>query len=254
VTGTFLNSIIFLVLGSTQFLFAQTNSQVVGNPGIFIPGTQSKVKVIVPDQLKDKVYTRPAGELPIKRAYVMGGGGEPLDEPNQFADDFKVAGGALLASGYQTKVLFDGGHASAKEVAKHFGIESVPPITKKNMQNEWASLVNDMNTGKLRSGDQVLMVLNSHGTPSSGLTHEISTSDTNVSLDTLKFIREKAEAAGIKLAIVDLSCYSGSTLSLSTHKTCVISSSTSKNLGYSDPPPPRLRSFLFRVLKSGYHS
>ncbi|MGZ3771045.1 MAG: hypothetical protein ACXVCP_01860 [Bdellovibrio sp.] len=45
-----------------------------------------------------------------------------------------------------------------------------------------------------------------------------------------------AEKKGVKLAIIDQSCYSGELIKLGSDKTCVISSTTENNFGYQNTP------------------
>src|SRR5690606_13783194 len=95
--------------------------------------------------------------------------------------------------------------------------------------------------GQIKSGDQILLMISSHGSERVGnqKTHYISTTDNHkqgvsnyrtldgsstVSLDRLERLTQLAESKGIKLGILDFSCHSGVTQKLANKNTCVISS------------------------------
>lgn len=173
---------------------------------------------------------------------VMGGGGEPKGNPSTIFDAELASIGAFAKSNpnWQSSVIFDGGHAQTEAiVSQHFGRfnPAGQTFSSKNFEALIALYERRLNSGEIKSGDKLLVHINSHGALRDAKgeeTHRISTSDaaaTNlqtlggvtVPLDRLKNLSELAAKKGVKLGIVDLSCHSGSTLNLANANTCVIS-------------------------------
>ncbi|HLD99032.1 MAG TPA: hypothetical protein VJB59_02170 [Bdellovibrionota bacterium] len=158
-----------------------------------------------------------------KIALIIGGGGEPPGKETIFDKSFKLLADKVRASGYESHVVFDGGHAKLETIAKTLGTKS--DFTDDAIRSTLNQLLDDLKTKKIKPGDQILVVNMSHGIPpvSGQKTHHVSTMFSTFSLDALEELRELAESSHVKIAIVDQSCYSGNTLSLATDRSCVIS-------------------------------
>ncbi|WP_413943743.1 hypothetical protein [Bdellovibrio sp. HCB-162] len=159
-----------------------------------------------------------------KEVVFFGGGGEPKGDSTIF--DAAYNNFAMFSSGgWQARSYFNGGHAKSEAVAQKLFKGKNQPMTTKNMADEIANLKARIEKGDLKSGDQVMITIATHGLEKnkSQASHSIATTDSSFNLDEIAKLRDLAEKKGVSLAIVDFSCYSGNTLSLGTDKTCVIS-------------------------------
>lgn len=187
-----------------------------------------------------------AADEPQKIALVLGGGGEPAGPTTIFDNGLSGFGQKLKEGGYQVDVAFDGTHSETAKIATSLdaGAASFDEV---GIAKKLTSLKAKM--AQLKSGDQVLVVVDTHGDPNylgglgaykpdPMLVHKVETNEANQQFD-LKALREvqrMADAKGVKLAIVDASCYSGQSLKLSEEnpKTCVISATSSTAVGFAD--------------------
>lgn len=202
-----------------------------------------------------------------KQLLVLGGGGEPAGATTLF--DFEIGlfkGGVATAAGtdWKTVYSFNGGHQKTESIVKSVFNkgDSRGEFTEKNFNAILYEYENKLNSGDLKSGDQLLMVINTHGarnqsgenSHSIALTRSEAKDKTDlrgtdtVSLDKLEKIAKLASEKGIKLAIVDFSCFSGNTVAISNPDVCVISSTgtnqTSKTLDrINSTPTKKLFSF-----------
>lgn len=170
-----------------------------------------------------------------KEALVIGAGGEPPEADGTIFDSTYVGLMTNLNAGkWQTSSYFDGGHATSAQIADSMTNYSNKSFGAKEAQAEIDGYIKRIESGDLKKGDQLLVSVMTHGWQKTEKesTHLISTTDGTMSLDGLEKLRDIAEAKGVKLAIMDLSCYSGNTLKLATAKTCVISLATDDNVGY----------------------
>lgn len=180
----------------------------------------------------------------------LGGGGEPEGKPGTIFDDgLKEMATFLDGKDWRSDIAFNGGHPESDKIrdARFKKSASVGPFTGAAM----TSLIEQYKAKleKMNPGDQLMVVVDSHGGAKSdpnGLTHEISVGSSvklnyknldgakeKVTLDALSELSKIAQAKKVKLAIVDLSCYSGNSLSLANDQTCVIASTGPHNYGYS---------------------
>jgi hypothetical protein len=122
--------------------------------------------------------------------------------------------------------------------------------------------------GQFKAGDQILIVMDNHGSPKQSFfeknqngmlelkpeeTHSVSWGLKSVykptnsySLDRLRSVIEEFKKRGVKVAIIDSSCYSGTTQSLAKHGACVISATGPNNLSFPD-----FKMHLFQKFKKG---
>ena len=181
----------------------------------------------------------------------IGGGGEPMDAPHtQF--DLSLSNFSNFArdnnNDYAITVNFNGGHHGTEDIIKNNFSASrvVENFSKENYNKMIEDYIDLLRNDKIPENGKILIFINSHGAEASGNTHEISlarSAITNlntgskkglVSLDALAKISELAEKKNVKLAIIDASCHSGSSLKLANSKTCVISGSAPNLYSYTD--------------------
>jgi hypothetical protein len=177
----------------------------------------------------------------------MGGGGEPAGATTIFDREVRYVGNFVRrAPAWQTTVSFDGGHSTTEQLVRsNFGAAATN-FTAQTFEDIVARYERQIQNGEITSGDQLMLMINSHGSTTTDQvqTHFIAVTggtatDLNtlqgartVSLDRLRRLTQLAEQRGIKLALVDLSCHSGVTQALANSRTCVISSTGPTILGY----------------------
>ncbi|HPI41331.1 MAG TPA: hypothetical protein PLJ21_11045 [Pseudobdellovibrionaceae bacterium] len=162
-------------------------------------------------------------------AFFLGGGGEqPTKKTTTFDDTLENFYEAAKKKKWPTTVVFNGGLI---ETEKKFPDHQ--PFTKLNFEQTISALEEQIKSNKIKEKEQILLSLASHGLESSPISevHNISTTDGRVPISRLKALVSLAESKNIKLAILDLSCFGGKSIALSSEKTCVISSTTPNNFG-----------------------
>lgn len=128
---------------------------------------------------------------------------------------------------------------------------------------------NDSYFRRYKSGDQVLIIMDNHGSSQStqmstdangktydtpielthGTPYALSSTfkpERNFSMDRLESIVKEMTARGVKVGIVDTSCYSGHTQKLAKHGACVISATVKDAVSY-----PEFKNHLFANFKKG---
>lgn len=182
----------------------------------------------------------------------LGGSGDPPGATTLF--DAKIAGFGRYAdqSDAQVNVAFDGGHSATESALRRsFPRSPARDFTKSSYEEMISRYEQDIRNGTIKSGDQLLVVVDSHGGRRFGphQTHTIvsgrgSAVDLNdlkgsetVSLDRLTALTRLAEEKGIKLGILDFSCHSGASLPLANSKTCVIAASGPESFAYGGTNP-----------------
>lgn len=160
-----------------------------------------------------------------KEIVFFGGGGEPQGPTTIFDAAYANFAPFKPDSGWSVRSYFDGGHSTSQAIADQMFPGKNKSMTTKNVSQEIANLKARIQRGELKSGDQVMITLATHGLKKSASqsTHNVATVDGSFNVDELKQLRDLAEKKGVSLAIVDFSCYSGNSLNLGTDKTCVIS-------------------------------
>ncbi len=171
---------------------------------------------------------------------LIGGGGEPHRAPTTIFDH-EVQGFGEFMNGsrgaWQSRAAFNGGHTSTEAmVDRLFGQSpNFSPESYNDMLNHYKE---QLSSGRIGRGDQLMIQIashgafrrpgeKSHGISAGGGMVDLTTGRGSelVDLDKLQEIIALANTNGVKLAIIDTSCHSGSTLALANDKTCVISSS-----------------------------
>lgn len=177
----------------------------------------------------------------------MGGSGDPPGTTTIFDAKIGGIGSYATASESQTRIAFDGGHSQTESaLASSFPGQTVSDFTNSNYEAMIANYEADIQNGRIKTGDQLLMVIDSHGAERNPgfQTHNIASgrgaavdlnnlsgSDT-VSLDRLMNLSRLAEEKGIQLGIIDMSCHSGASLPLANSRTCVITASGPQSYAY----------------------
>ena len=183
---------------------------------------------------------------------ILGGGGEPQKESTIFDEAMRSFGNNLKKSKWKYEVSFNGGHRKTENILKNqYSKGKSPPtdFTNENFIKLIENYKNKILSGEIKSGDQMMIMINAHGAETSyqELTHSISLSGgavTNlntlegsekVSLDKLQEIVKLTNERGINLGIIDLSCHSGSTLKLKKNSTntCIITASGPNHYGFT---------------------
>ncbi len=178
-----------------------------------------------------------------KQLYIIGGAGDPDTRVDTIFDPaFKTILEFLPNSDWQATVRYDGNHSKTVNMLqdKKEIIPDQDSLSAGSFNKALDKMKNQAET--LPPGAQMLVYIDSHAPEKAAgskmLTHEIAVSGggTNLNLltgakfaklDGLQEIISAANARGVKIAIVDLSCHSGSTQTLANDKTCVISSTAS---------------------------
>lgn len=175
---------------------------------------------------------------------VIGGGGEPDRDYTIFDQELNNAANFVQQSKWNTRISFNGGHAKTEGIAQRIAAKSLgknTDFTAESYEAIIADYEKKITSGQIKQGDQILLMISSHGSQKSSdkKTHYISTSSqtktgisdlntlqgsTTVSLDRLEKLTKLAESKGINLGILDFSCHSGLTQKLANKNTCVISS------------------------------
>lgn len=176
-------------------------------------------------------------------SYLIGGGGEKKNRTlfDNHIKQFEYINGFTEAT--NQKIYFDGGHSNLEKNLK----KSFPSTEKNNFKREdyfnfLEDLKNRIKSGEIKAGDQVMISMLTHGASRgyNEISHHISLKTDNqktkidlttlegsdtISLDMLKEVIDLTEKAGVKLALIDHSCFGGSSIKLAenTKNVCVIS-------------------------------
>ncbi|MDR3608441.1 MAG: hypothetical protein P4M08_13820 [Oligoflexia bacterium] len=173
------------------------------------------------------------GSVNVRYALVLGGGDSSAGPGTQFDASAKTLAGKLKSAGYISSALFDGGHSETDSmIASLYGAQG-GPFTNAETQALLRQIISGIKNGKMHRGDQLLIDIDSHGAPPdpTGL-HWVETSyGPGFDVGSLTALRDAAEQAGVHLAVIDASCYSGATLALSSSKTCVITAAPADQVG-----------------------
>lgn len=182
-----------------------------------------------------------------RRIALMGGGGAPVGKTTIFDETLNSFDRYLQKNKWgQVVLIFNGDHSTTDDIIKtKFRNAALKAnISQNNFNAVIKQYENQIKTGELKSGDQLLVMIESHGLPKSAdeLTHSIAVrsenpqvaeSLKNSSMDAMKNLTELAKEKGIKLAIIDFSSYSGNSLELANENNCVISSTGKDHPGYT---------------------
>lgn len=161
-------------------------------------------------------------------AFYFGGGGEPQEKKEtMFLDDLKDFNQLLKNKSWSPIVLHNGGHPVDDAWIKQSMPKATSPFNKKELDKTLKDAEDKIQSGQIKPGDQMMIIITTHGLPNDGseVTHQIAVNDGDVSVAKLQQVKELAEKKGVRLAIIDTSCYGSESLTLASDKTCVISMS-----------------------------
>jgi hypothetical protein len=183
----------------------------------------------------------------------MGAGSEPKDKPTTIFDEEARNVGKFVSKNkkWNTQISFNGGHATTESIiSTNFpkSAERNRSFTGDNFEAMITTYEMKIESGEIKSGDQLLVYITTHGAIKNGeeKTHKIGLSGKAatdltslkdaelVSLDRIQNLIDLAEKKGVKLGLLDFSCHSGSTLSLRNPNTCIIAASGPEHFGYAD--------------------
>lgn len=184
-----------------------------------------------------------------KQIYLIGGGGEPEGASTKF--DYQVEGLSRFVNkknDWKVKYNFNGGHSSTEKLLeKKFKSENnLGNFNRINTDRTLDLIKEDLLNKKKVKGDQIMIMIGSHGdrTKNGETTHSVLNvpvydknglileSSYRYSMDKLIDISKLAEENGVKLAIVDFSCFSGNTIKLANKNTCVVTASGPDDYAY----------------------
>lgn len=170
-----------------------------------------------------------------KEIFLFGGGNEPPGVKTIFDPWLVKLNNFKNSSEYKVVSAFDGSHANTKALNQNLAGSNARSGSLQEIRQQVEKYKQQIRNGSLKAGDQVLIKIATHGgqmkTPYAN--HSVAATDGQYNTAELAALRDLAESKGIKLAIIDNSCYSGTTLALGTDKTCVISAANT-NVGYEN--------------------
>lgn len=187
-----------------------------------------------------------AGE---KQLYLFGGGGEPERDWTIFDEGLRTLSQFTNAkeSKWKANQSFNGGHKTTEKIlsSKLSKARSLGRFNESNLPSVMSGLEAKLNS--MNKGDQLLLIMATHGAINlpDEKSHSVSLSSTEavdlktlngskkVSMDEFEKIFALASSKGVKLALLDLSCFSGNTLKISNKDACVISASGEKQYSYA---------------------
>jgi hypothetical protein len=189
-------------------------------------------------------------EEPKKYLYYMGGGGEPKGESTNFDGNLKSIGKFSKSEDWQTTFAFNGGHKKTEEILSSQVTGRVIPggFIEKNYNELVDEMILKIKSGQIKRGDQLMISIDTHGAKQGkddkshrvAFAYETAKELTNLTgartakLDNLEELAKLAGDNGVKLAILDLSCFSGNTQKIKNKNVCVISASGPDQYSYGD--------------------
>lgn len=181
---------------------------------------------------------------------LFGGGGEGKKESTIFDNSLKELAKKKQELNLNIKSVFNSGHSETEAILRDELQVENSSFTSENYDKTILDLVNSINSGKIKEGEKLLIIVDTHGgvKTEKHQTHSIAMSGSSLSdlskiegpnsdsIDKLKVLSDLALSKGIKLGIIDFSCHSGNTLALANQNTCVIAGSGPNHFAYGDFP------------------
>ena len=162
-----------------------------------------------------------------KVSYIFGAGGEPSRTGGVTVFDRSFRNlAAHMPDDYETHLYVDdASHAGLKKLIDqsfHQKIVERKGFSTEDYNQGLKQLEKTLNSNPAPC--QVLVVVNSHGAMQSPnqTTHSVMTSNGRANLDNLKKVLDRAPS-NVKVAVADLGCYSGPSLSMASSHVCAIS-------------------------------
>ncbi len=155
-------------------------------------------------------------------ALIIGGSGEEFRPKNLFIDDFLNLNKKLSTRNWKTSILFNG---QSNKVA------GAQLASNANISRELEQLQKNC-----KSGDEAMIIVDAHGAKprSDGRekSHSIMTEDQGgYSMDALEPVLTALNKKGCKVALMDLSCYSGNSQKLENSNGCTMTMASREYVG-----------------------
>jgi hypothetical protein len=181
-----------------------------------------------------------------KQVYIFGGGGEPDGDKTIFDNSLKHFSNFLNSSDWSSTLSFNGGHKETEKIIKsnYVNANNLGRFNEDNYNKAILEMIEKIESGQLKSGDQLMVVVDTHGSRKKNeRTHSVASSEIKatfslrekimLSLDKLEDLTILASSKGIKLAILDFSCFSGNLLNIKNDKVCLISATGPDQYAYT---------------------
>ncbi len=175
------------------------------------------------------------------RLVLMGAGGEPERPDTIFDSNLKNLTKLVDNSEWDSYVSVNGGHKKTEKILESYKrSKNIGEFSLKNYNDLIQMQMDDILSGKIKKDDQVLIYIDTHGyirEDENQKGHTIAAvNGEDVDLDSLQRLINLAHEHGVKLAIADMSCHSGSTLDLNidSKNICLISATSRTNFAYAD--------------------
>ena len=198
------------------------------------------------------IFTTTVQSAFAQRLLFMGGGGEPQNKETTIFDSEVESVGNFISQNrdWKADVYFNGGHNETEKIL-HNQLKqnslTVGHFTQESYNEALSQYEEKIKNGEIRSGEKLLVYITTHGAKKSPRekTHQIATSGAhaadlntlsggkNVDLDRIQSLIDLAKSKGVKLALLDFSCHSGSTLALHDPNVCIITASGPDHFGYT---------------------
>jgi hypothetical protein len=182
---------------------------------------------------------------------IMGGSGDAAGPKTIFDYSMSALGNLVKDSNWKYQVSFNGGHPVTEAMLNgqfNNGVAPTSDFTKENYDKLLETYKRKINSGEIKSGDQLVIVIEGHGAQKNQYqkTHHIAVNGGSnkgisnydkldgakaVNLDTLEEIVKLTTKKGIKLGLIDMSCHSGNTQALkqSAPNVCIVTSTGSNH-------------------------
>lgn len=171
-----------------------------------------------------------------KAVYIIGGGGEPLGNETIFDTALTNMGNFFNKSDWFPTISFNGLHPHTEDLLKTIfkKARNLGSFDNKNYNDIVSEMIKKVSSGDIKEGSQLMLIIDTHGARNIGeKTHQIYLNNAStVNLDRLKDLISIAEKKGVKLAVVDMSCFSGNIQNLKNDKVCLISGTGKDQFGY----------------------
>lgn len=160
---------------------------------------------------------------------LLGGSGDPPGETTIFDTTAQSLGKFARAKNYSSTVAFNGGHPHTETMLKKEFQQSSP-----FSDGNYKRLIADYGQN-IKNNENVIIFVNTHGDAGGNpqKSHSITCGQTHCELDELNTLIKSLEDKDAKVAVIDASCYSGSSVRLGTSKTCVLTSTREDSVGYT---------------------
>lgn len=168
-----------------------------------------------------------------KDLYLWGGAGDDGHSENIFSDEFIRMNKIATDANWNVSALFDGDQPKEQaRVAKAIQKFNLRQFSTKN----FSQAVKEAGSKTHNQKDQVLFIIDTHGGIDATSNGHLLACSENGDCDSgsLKQTIENLQSQSVEVGVVDFSCYAGQTLKLADDKTCVISGSSSNDVGFAD--------------------